>query len=236
MRERSRRGTALAATVLLLFATAPAHASGLAQLKAFVDGAKTGRTTFRQAVLAKGARAPQVSSGTFTFARPGPVPLVVRDAVRAAHRRRRREALDLRSRPQPGHHAQAGRIAGREPGGAAVRRQCARPKLRCRRCRRERRPGIRQRPPASGRGRCRAGAHRLSRQPAPDNGIARRVRQRDHARRSNRSSATSSSIRRNSCSYRLPAPTSSETSSNRTIRGAGFPCRSSPAVRGPDNR
>ena len=71
MRERSRRGTALAATVLLLLATAPAHASGLAQLKAFVDGAKTGRTTFRQSVLAKGARAPQVSSGTFTFARPG---------------------------------------------------------------------------------------------------------------------------------------------------------------------
>ena len=32
------------------------------------------------------------------------------------------------------------------------------------------------------------------------------------------------------------APTSSETSSHRAIRGAGFPCRSSPAVRGPDNR
>jgi outer membrane lipoprotein carrier protein len=71
MREHSRRGTALAATMLLLFAIAPAHASGLAQLKAFVDGAKTGRTTFRQSVLAKGARAPQASSGTFTFARPG---------------------------------------------------------------------------------------------------------------------------------------------------------------------
>ncbi len=49
----------------------PAHAAGLAQLKAFVDGAKSGRTAFRQSVLAKGAREPQVSTGTFTFARPG---------------------------------------------------------------------------------------------------------------------------------------------------------------------
>jgi outer membrane lipoprotein carrier protein len=46
-------------------------ASGLAQLKSFVEGAKSGRTAFRQSVVAKGAREPQVSTGTFTFSRPG---------------------------------------------------------------------------------------------------------------------------------------------------------------------
>jgi outer membrane lipoprotein carrier protein len=56
---------------LALSATVPAHAAGLAQLKAFVDGAKSGRTAFRQSVVPKGAREPQVSTGTFTFARPG---------------------------------------------------------------------------------------------------------------------------------------------------------------------
>jgi outer membrane lipoprotein carrier protein len=69
-RDRARR---LAATVvaLALSASTAAGATGLAQLKAFVDGAKNGRTAFTQSVLAKGAREPQVSSGTFTFARPG---------------------------------------------------------------------------------------------------------------------------------------------------------------------
>lgn len=61
----------LATLVALLVLTGGAQASGLAQLKAFVDGAKSGRATFRQSVLAKGARAPQESSGTFTFQRPG---------------------------------------------------------------------------------------------------------------------------------------------------------------------
>jgi len=46
-------------------------ATGLAQLKAFLDGAKSGRATFRQSVVAKGVREPQQSSGTFTFQRPG---------------------------------------------------------------------------------------------------------------------------------------------------------------------
>jgi len=62
--------TALVA-MLMLSAPVPANASGLAQLKAFVEGAKTGRTTFRQSVIPKGREQAQVSSGTFTFARPG---------------------------------------------------------------------------------------------------------------------------------------------------------------------
>jgi len=62
--------TALVA-MLMLSAPVPANASGLAQLKAFVEGAKTGRTTFRQSVIPKGRVQAQVSSGTFTFARPG---------------------------------------------------------------------------------------------------------------------------------------------------------------------
>jgi outer membrane lipoprotein carrier protein len=57
--------------ILALATASLADATGLAQLKAFVDGAKSGRTTFRQSVVTKNAREPQVSSGTFTFARPG---------------------------------------------------------------------------------------------------------------------------------------------------------------------
>lgn len=60
-----------ATLVALLVLAGGAEASGLAQLKAFVDGARSGRATFRQSVLAKGARAPQESAGTFTFQRPG---------------------------------------------------------------------------------------------------------------------------------------------------------------------
>lgn len=48
-----------------------AHASGLDQLRAFLDGTKSGRTSFTQTVTAKSGRAPQPSSGTFAFSRPG---------------------------------------------------------------------------------------------------------------------------------------------------------------------
>jgi outer membrane lipoprotein carrier protein len=48
-----------------------AAASGIDQLRAFVDGARTGKATFRQVVGGKSGRVPQASSGTFAFARPG---------------------------------------------------------------------------------------------------------------------------------------------------------------------
>lgn len=54
-----------------LLATLPARASGRDQLKAFVDGAKSGKATFRQVILAKGQRPGREASGTFTFLRPG---------------------------------------------------------------------------------------------------------------------------------------------------------------------
>ena len=44
---------------------------GIDELHAFLDGAKNGRATFRQTVVARARRAPQASSGTFAFARPG---------------------------------------------------------------------------------------------------------------------------------------------------------------------
>jgi outer membrane lipoprotein carrier protein len=70
-RNRSRRLVgALVATVALACA-APALASGLEQLRAFVAGAKTGKASFVQVVVGKGRATPQESSGTFTFARPG---------------------------------------------------------------------------------------------------------------------------------------------------------------------
>jgi outer membrane lipoprotein carrier protein len=70
MTRYAGRGIVFAATIALS-ASPAAHATGLAQLKHFVESAKSGRTAFRQSVVAKGAQKAQVSSGTFTFARPG---------------------------------------------------------------------------------------------------------------------------------------------------------------------
>lgn len=63
----ARVAVALAALVL----ASQAAASGLEQLKAFLSGARTGKTTFRQVVSGRAGRTPQESSGTFAFARPG---------------------------------------------------------------------------------------------------------------------------------------------------------------------
>jgi outer membrane lipoprotein carrier protein len=61
----------VAAIFVALSFACPAAASGVDQLKAFLGGAKTGQTTFRQVVSGKAGRVPQESSGTFAFARPG---------------------------------------------------------------------------------------------------------------------------------------------------------------------
>ena len=65
--------TALAAlaAVLGLAGAGDARATGLDQLKAFLDGAKTGRATFRQVVANRGKVGAQEAAGTFLFARPG---------------------------------------------------------------------------------------------------------------------------------------------------------------------
>ncbi len=55
----------------LALAAGAAHASGIEQLHAFLAGAKSGKATFRQVVTPKGRAAPQVSTGTFAFQRPG---------------------------------------------------------------------------------------------------------------------------------------------------------------------
>ena len=60
-------------------------------------------------------------------------------AVRPADRRRRREGVGLRPRPEPGDRAQARRGARRDAGGAARRRQRAREEFHARRGRRGRR-------------------------------------------------------------------------------------------------
>lgn len=63
------------ASLLVAFAvglgSATASAGGIDELQAFLDGARNGRATFKQTVHARSGRAPQVSSGTFAFARPG---------------------------------------------------------------------------------------------------------------------------------------------------------------------
>lgn len=56
---------------LVLFCAAAAHASGLEQLKAFVDGAHTGKAEFSQTVTPKSGKKVQNASGSFIFSRPG---------------------------------------------------------------------------------------------------------------------------------------------------------------------
>ena len=70
MRSRCLGAVVAAMALAIAFASAAA-ASGIDQLRAFVDGARTGKATFRQVVAAKSGRVPQASSGTFAFARPG---------------------------------------------------------------------------------------------------------------------------------------------------------------------
>jgi outer membrane lipoprotein carrier protein len=54
-----------------LLLPAAALASGLDQLRAFLDTTKTANGTFLQSVVGKSGRKPQQSAGTFALARPG---------------------------------------------------------------------------------------------------------------------------------------------------------------------
>ena len=56
---------------MLLALSLHAEASGLGQLRAFLEGTKTAQGTFRQQVASKTRPQMQDSGGTFAFARPG---------------------------------------------------------------------------------------------------------------------------------------------------------------------
>lgn len=61
----------LLACILACVASASALASGLGQLKTFLDGTKTSKGEFTQKVASKTRPSAQNSAGTFAFARPG---------------------------------------------------------------------------------------------------------------------------------------------------------------------
>jgi outer membrane lipoprotein-sorting protein len=63
-------GLRFAFAVALLFGAGTAGGSGLDQLRAFVDGAKSGKATFRQVVTSRGRLSVREAAGTFTFLRP----------------------------------------------------------------------------------------------------------------------------------------------------------------------
>jgi outer membrane lipoprotein carrier protein len=72
--NRPRLTLAHAATLLLaaaLLLPAVGRASGLAQLTAFLEGARNGRAGFTQTVTNRASPAAKASTGTFSFARPG---------------------------------------------------------------------------------------------------------------------------------------------------------------------
>ena len=81
-----------------------------------------GKVTFRQTVAAKGGSGPR-SRRDILVPATRQIPLDLRQALRAADRRRRRAGLDLRPRSQPGDRAQARRRAGLDTRGAACRRR-----------------------------------------------------------------------------------------------------------------
>jgi outer membrane lipoprotein carrier protein len=65
----ARRAAGLAAVGFAW--AAAAHGTGLDELKAFLNGTKSGKATFRQVIASKGERGAQESTGTFTYQRPG---------------------------------------------------------------------------------------------------------------------------------------------------------------------
>ncbi|MET0682945.1 MAG: outer membrane lipoprotein chaperone LolA [Casimicrobiaceae bacterium] len=68
----ARERTGLTVLAVVAFAvSAVACADGLAQLKAFNETTKSGKTAFTQTVAAKGQAEPKESKGTFSFQRPG---------------------------------------------------------------------------------------------------------------------------------------------------------------------
>ncbi len=70
MQIRFLRSVSVAALVALTLLPAAAVAGGLDQLKAFVDGTKSGKSSFQQLVTGKDRR-DRTSVGTFSFQRPG---------------------------------------------------------------------------------------------------------------------------------------------------------------------
>ena len=61
----------MAATCVLVLALPACAASGIEQLRAFLDGTQSGRASFEQKVTAKSGRKTQNASGTMAFSRPG---------------------------------------------------------------------------------------------------------------------------------------------------------------------
>ncbi|MDP3871231.1 MAG: outer membrane lipoprotein chaperone LolA [Methyloversatilis sp.] len=56
---------------LCLLALPASAASGIEQLRSFIDSTQSGRASFEQRVTAKSGRKPQEASGTMAFSRPG---------------------------------------------------------------------------------------------------------------------------------------------------------------------
>ncbi len=71
IRRRLRCRGLLALIGVACVSLATAQAEGLAQLKAFLQGTSSGRTSFTQQVAATAARPQRESSGSFSFQRPG---------------------------------------------------------------------------------------------------------------------------------------------------------------------
>lgn len=66
-----RAALRLGVMVALVCATGVASAGGIAQLRQFVDTARSAQGEFEQTVFAASGRKPQRASGSFVFARPG---------------------------------------------------------------------------------------------------------------------------------------------------------------------
>lgn len=67
----ARKVVAFGLAAIATIASPLTYASGLDQLRAFLDGTRNARTTFTQTVTTKSGRAPQKASGSFAFLRPG---------------------------------------------------------------------------------------------------------------------------------------------------------------------
>ncbi len=66
-----KQASAVGVMAVALAIATTAHADGLAQLRSFHATTKSGKVTFRQSVATKGQQETRISTGSFSFQRPG---------------------------------------------------------------------------------------------------------------------------------------------------------------------
>jgi outer membrane lipoprotein carrier protein len=169
-------------------------ASGIEQLRSFIESTQSGRASFEQRVTAKSGRKPQDASGTMAFSRPGKFrwtydkpyyQLLVGDGEKLWVHDRDLNQVTVKTLGDALASTPAALLAGRnelERNFELTRRRC------------RGRPDLGRRETQGCGGRFRVGAHRFRRRHVARHGAARQLRSDDRCCASPPSSAIRSSM------------------------------------------